>query len=138
MNSVVTPSSPSVTKAAPSAAATPVVRTVSTSGLSALRIKISTPRLKTINSTSGAESAAQAQVKIERSSPNWNPGTGLGTWEALTLDNSGVILGKFGSKYTKGFRIELPVDGPWSIRVTRLTPDGDSYIACIQRHATKD
>lgn len=102
--------------------ASPVTRTISTTGISAIRVRIAIPALKVINATSGAESGASVQVKIERQSASYNGGA----WETVTLEGNGVISGKFGSKYTKAFRIETPAAGPWSIRVTRLTADHTS------------
>lgn len=99
-----------------------VTRTISTAGISAIRVRVAIPALKIINATSGAESGASVQVKIEKQSPSWNGGA----WATETLEGNGYIIGKFGSKYTRAYRIETPAAGPWSIRVTRLTPDHTS------------
>jgi len=98
---------------------TPVTRTIATTGLSAVRVRMAVPQLKVISSTDGKESGTSVQFKIERQRTGYNGGA----YEEVTLDQSGTIYGKFGSKYTKAFRIELPATGTgsWTIRVTRLT-----------------
>ncbi len=99
-----------------------VTRTISTAGISAIRVRIAVPSLKVINATSGAEGGASVAVQIERQSASYNGGA----WETVNLEGSGSITGKFGSKYTKSYRVETPAAGPWTIRVTRLTPDHTS------------
>ncbi len=99
-----------------------ITRTISTAGISAIRVRVAIPSLKVINATTGAESGAAVRIQIERQSASYN----AGAWEIMTLEGDGLIAGKFGSKYTKSFRIETPAAGPWSIRVTRLTADHTS------------
>jgi predicted phage tail protein len=104
----------------------PVTQTISTSGLSAVRVRMAVPQLKVISQTDGKESGSSVQFKIERQRTGYN----AGAYEEVTLDQSGWIRGKFGSKFTKSFRIELPDEGTgsWTIRVTRLTVDApDAY-----------
>ena len=98
---------------------TPVTRTISTTGLSAVRIRMAVPQLKVIDSATGKESGTSVQFKIERQRTGYNGGA----YEEVSLDQDGTIYGKFGSKYTKAFRVELPATGTgsWTIRVTRLT-----------------
>lgn len=105
-------------------AATPVTRTISTAGLNAVRVRISIPSLKKIDSQTGAESGVSVQVQIERQRAGYNGGVS----EIVTLDQGGVISGKFGSKYVKGYRVELPNvgTGAWTIKMSRLTPDHTS------------
>lgn len=101
--------------------------TISTSGITAVRVKIGIPALKIISETTGTERGTTVQIQIERSSPNYTPAGGsAGDWETVTLDKSGKITGKFGSLFVKGYRIGLPAAGPWSIRVSRLTDDSAS------------
>lgn len=102
----------------------PATRTISTPGISAIRVRLSVPTLKVINSTTGAESGASVQMKVERQSASYTPPGGLaGDWEVVPLEVDGWITGKFGSKYTKSFRVDTPAAGPWSIKITRLSPD---------------
>lgn len=99
---------------------TPVTQTISTANITGVRVRISVPTLKVINQTDGTESGTSVQIKIERQRTGYNGGA----FEEVTpLDQGGVISGKFGSKYTKSFRVELPDtgSGAWTIRVTRLT-----------------
>lgn len=103
-----------------------VTRAISTSGLTAVRVTVAVPQLKVINQTDGKEQGTTVRVKIERQRTGYNGGA----YEEVTLDQTGNITGKFGSKYTKAFRIELPNTGTgaWNIRVTRITADApDAY-----------
>ena len=102
-----------------------ITRTISTAGISAIRVRISVPQLMQINSSTGARSGSDVAVKIERQSPSWNSGA----WEQVPLEGGGWIWGgPFTSEYSKSFRIETPAAGPWSIRVSRLTADSpDAY-----------
>ena len=96
-----------------------VTRTISTAGISAIRVRIAVPTLKIINATSGAESGAMVQFKIERQAASYNSGA----WETVVMNGEDIIMGKFGAKYTRSVRVETPTAGPWSIRVSRITPD---------------
>jgi predicted phage tail protein len=107
-----------------------VSRTINTTGLSAIRVRISLPQLFIVNTTSGAKSGADVQMKIERQSPNYTPSGGsLGAWEIVPLEGDGWIYGgPFESKFTKSWRVDTPAAGPWTLRVTRMWPDApDSY-----------
>ena len=113
--------------------ATPQTRSVS-SGQSAVRVRISIPALKVIDSTSGNSSGNSVTVKIERQNASYTPTTGpsvgvLGGWEPVTLENSGVITGgPFSTKFTKSYRIDTPLAGTWQIKVTRVSADdADAY-----------
>lgn len=106
-----------------------ITRSVS-SNPSAVRVRISFPTLKVIDPVSGATSGAQATVRIERQNAAYTPPGGtLGAWESVKLGDDGVISdGPFGTKYTRSFRVELPIVGTWQIRVTRVSlDDADVY-----------
>ena len=106
---------------------TPRTRTISTTGLSAVRLRFACPQLKQISSTDGKESGTSVQLKVERQRTGYNGGA----YEEVALDQSGTMSGQYGSKFTKSFRVELPDtgSGAWTIRVTRLTADAaDAYL----------
>lgn len=104
--------------------ATPVVRSVTTNP-SAVRVRISIPAFKVIDATTGATSGYNVTVKIERQNPGWNGGA----WEVVALEGSGYIAGgPFATKFTKAYRVDLPISGTWQIRVTRVSDDdADAY-----------
>lgn len=101
---------------------TPVTRTI-TSNPSAVRVRIAIPSLKVISITDGSTSGFSARVRIERQNPAWNGGA----WEIITLESGGYILGgPFSTKFTKSYRVELPISGSWQIRVSRISADDAS------------
>ena len=110
-----------------SVAGGPVTRTISTAGVSAVRVKIKVPALKVINTKNGKESGATVNFKVEIQAASYNGGV----WTQVKLDGDdywGEITGKFGTPYTRSYRIPLPSAGPWQVRVTRLTVDApDAY-----------
>lgn len=100
--------------------ATPVTRTIATAP-SAIRVRVAIPVLKIINTTTGNSIGNSAQVKIERQNASYNGGA----WEQVTLENDGVIGGgPFSTKFTKGFRVDLPPSAsPWQVRLSRISAD---------------
>lgn len=98
--------------------ASPVTRSI-TSNPSAVRVRIAIPSLKRILSD-GSSIGKSVTIKIERQNAAWNGGA----WENMPLENGGMIIGgPFSTKYTKGYRIDLPITGTWQIRVTRVSND---------------
>ncbi|BDU72405.1 host specificity protein J [Mesoterricola silvestris] len=96
-----------------------IPRTISTSGITAVRIRLRFPQFRGVDSTTGASYKTTVTLKIERQSASWNGGA----WEVLgNLVNSD----NQSSASTKAWRIELPAAGPWTIRITRLTADSTS------------
>jgi len=98
-------------------------RQITTAGLTHLRVRISCPALKIIDSATGKESGADTQIKIEV----WSDITPV---YQVALPNDGFIWGNFSSKYTKSFKFKLPPmnSGGWFIKITRLWPDApDTY-----------
>ena len=104
--------------------ASPVTRSV-TSNPSAVRVRVSIPTLKLINSTTGKQDGHTVTIKIERQNASYTPSGGaLGDWEEVPLENGGAIVGgPFSTKFTKSYRIETPTTGTWQIRVTRVSAD---------------
>lgn len=97
--------------------ASPVIRTITASGLSAVRIRIGFNALKTLNPSTGVESDASVfmQVFIKK--------TVAGTWAEVLLSNGGQIKGKYSNHYAESFRIELPTRDQYDIKIVRFTPD---------------
>lgn len=99
-----------------------VVRSITTSGANAARVKIRIPALQNINATSGQATGTSVIIAIDVQ----NNGGGFAT---QVLANSGVIGGQFDTPFTRAFRVSLPGTGPWDIRVRRITADsGSAYL----------
>ncbi|HXF66197.1 MAG TPA: phage tail protein, partial [Burkholderiales bacterium] len=94
-------------------AATPVVRSVSNTNLSAVRVTVSVPQLTYQDPSTGDISGTSVELAIDLQ----NAGGG---WQEVRRD---TISGKTTSRYQRSYRIELPAPGPWDIRVRRITPD---------------
>ena len=102
--------------------ASPVARTITTQGLSAVRVKVSTNNLSSANSKTGVTTGTKVEFTIDRQNPNYTPEGGtLGAWETVV---NGVMSEKKSGTYVQGYRIPLPaLAGQWQIRVTRITAD---------------
>ena len=95
---------------------TPVVRSITTSDIDALRIKIRVPALVVTNASTGNITGAAVSIAIDVKRDT-DP------WVQAVAD---TISGKTTSPYERAYRIRLPQPGPWQVRVRRLTPDNDS------------
>lgn len=93
--------------------ADPVVRMVTNPNISALNVKIVFPQMVTSDPNTGDIKGASVRFAIERSSN----GSGWVTVHDVT------VTGKTTSKFVKAYRVELPGEGPHSIRVTRITAE---------------
>lgn len=105
--------------------AAPVTRTISSSP-SAIRLRVSIPMLKVVDTATGNSTGHVVHVKIERQNASYN----AGAWEQVQLENNGQIGGgPFSTKFTKGFRVDLPPSGTaWQVRLSRLSADdADAY-----------
>lgn len=102
-----------------SIASGPITRTISTAGLSAVRIRIKYPQLRSISVSTGATTKTSVTVKIERQSASWNGGAWEVVGNLVNTDNTSATV-------NKAWRIGLPAAGPWSIRLTRITADSST------------
>jgi predicted phage tail protein len=94
-------------------ASTPVVRSISNTNLSAVRITISVPRLTYQDPSTGDLTGTWVVIAVDID----NNGAG---WQEVMHD---TISGKTTSRYQRSCRIDLPAPGPWQVRVRRVTPD---------------
>lgn len=93
--------------------ATPVVRSLLNENLDAVRVTLRIPTLTYQNPTNGDLGGTSVTIAIDRQT------AGAG-WETVVTD---TINDKTTSAYDRAYRIELPGNGPWEIRMRRLTPD---------------
>lgn len=103
----------------------PVTRTIS-SGPSAIRLRVSIPQFKIVDTATGNSKGTTVQVKVERQNASYNGGA----WEPVPLETNGQIGGgPFSTKFTKSYRIDLPPSAsPWQVRLSRLSADdADAY-----------
>lgn len=91
----------------------PVIRTITNSAIDAIGVRISFPQLTSQNPKNGDIEGAEVSFMIERQ-------TDGGGYQTVVVD---TVIGKSTSKYERRYRVDLPGDGPWDIRVSRLTPD---------------
>jgi predicted phage tail protein len=97
----------------------PLVRTITDTDLDALETKIRLSSLYEIiesGDNAGDRVKSNVQHRIEV-----NPNGG-----GYVTHAEPVIRGKTTSVYEKSYHVTLPGDGPWDVRVTRLTPDSES------------
>ncbi|SEB80298.1 hypothetical protein SAMN05216178_2315 [Pseudomonas saponiphila] len=95
----------------------PWVRAVQNLQLSAVRVRLSTPRLAQTNTSNGDTNGYTVQYKIEVS-------TDGGPYVQVLV---GAFSGKTSTKYERSHRVDLPpASSNWQIRVTRLTPNSTS------------
>jgi len=95
---------------------TPVVQTVLSASVDAVRITISVPALTTLDTGSGDLNGGSFAFAIDIQS------SGGGYVEAY----SGTISGKTTSNYKRSIRLDLPGSAPWDIRLRRITADSTS------------
>ena len=96
--------------------ATPIVRSISNSNVDAVRVTVGVPRLTNQNTTNGDLNGSSVSLAIDIQTD------GGGYVTALT----DTITGKGTTRYQKDYRIPLTGDGPWDIRVRRLSADSTS------------
>ena len=100
-------------------------RTVSTAGLTHIRMKIVCPSLRRVDMHTGGVFGASVQVEI------WVSADG-GAYVKQTLDGNGTITGEYSSKCSKSYKFPLPAyTSNISLQVRRVTvdavPDTDGY-----------
>lgn len=91
----------------------PLVRTVSNLAADAVRIKIRVPALTSQSAATGDIKGSKVEVAVDV-----QPGTG--GWEQKAVIS---ISGKTTSPYERQTRVALTGQGPWNIRVRRITAD---------------
>ncbi|KPA98085.1 host specificity protein J [Pseudomonas asplenii] len=95
----------------------PWTRAVTNLQLSAVRIRLSVPRLAQTNSSNGDTNGYSVSYRIDVSTDNGPFVTVL----------SAAFSGKTTTKYERSHRIDLPeASSGWQVRVTRLTPNSTS------------
>ncbi|ERO65286.1 phage tail protein [Pseudomonas piscis] len=95
----------------------PWTRAITNLQLSAVRVRLSVPRLSQTNTSNGDTNGYTVQYKIELS-------TNGGAWVQVLAS---AFSGKTSTKYERSHRIDLPLATTgWQIRVTRLTPNSTS------------
>lgn len=99
--------------------ATPVVQTVSDLSATRARVTARISQLWAANATTGHVTRHSLKIKIEVK-PN------VGAYVQVVLE---TIQGKCVSPYEKAYSIPLDGDGPWSIRLTRVSADYDNITA---------
>ncbi len=92
---------------------TGVTRTITNESIDAVRVRLSTPQLTTLNTGSGDLNGAEVEYTIELQSNG-------GGFQQVVHD---FIIGKTTSKYERQYRIDLEGQGPWDIRVRRSIID---------------
>lgn len=95
----------------------PWVKAINNNQLSAVRVRLSTPRMTEQNATTGDTTGSYVGYTIQLK-------TGDGIW--VSVVNS-AFNGKTTSLYERSHRIDLPVSSiGWTLRVIRLTQDSTS------------
>lgn len=95
----------------------PWVRALTNTQLSAVRVRISTPRMTEQNGTTGDTTGSVVDYRIDLMA-------GSGSFNTVV---NGSLRGKTTSLYERSHRIELPPSANgWTLRITRLTADSTS------------
>lgn len=98
----------------------PVVRAVSNTNLDAVRVNVAVPQLYYQNPTTGDVSGAYVGLIVEVQPSG-------GVYQVAVSD---TISGKASSRYNRNYRVDLPGDGPWNIRISKTTGDSTSDTQC--------
>lgn len=97
----------------------PVTRQIIGQNYDACRIMVVIPRLSESVPSNGDVLGSSVTVKIEVQSSG-------GSY--ITVVAGDVIEGKCSSPFDREYRVELPGNGPWNIRVSKLSADSTQYI----------
>ncbi|MDG2524658.1 phage tail protein [Stenotrophomonas sp. HITSZ_GD] len=95
---------------------TPIVRTVSGSELSAVRVRLAVPALQRTKTDNGDTVGYSITYAVDVA-------TDGGAYTTLLTD---TITGKTTTQYERSRRIDLPAGSVWQIRFRRLTPNANS------------
>ena len=90
-----------------------ITRTITDTDVERCRVIISHPALQATDVNTGDVNGTTVRYKIEVSA-NGGPYS--------TIDEP-IISGKSNSQFQRAYEFDLPGSGPWSVRVTRITPD---------------
>lgn len=91
----------------------PVVRTVSGSDLSAVRIRLAVPALQKVDEENGDRNGYSISYAVDLSVDG-------GAYTTVLND---AITGKTTTQYERSRRIDLPAGSQWQVRIRRLTPN---------------
>ncbi|MEN8639577.1 host specificity protein J [Pseudomonas sichuanensis] len=96
--------------------ALPIVRSVTNLDVDAVRVKIRVPALTSQDTTAGdiSGSGVDLRIQVRPASGNWS------------TQGQISIYGKTTSPYERQVRANLVGEGPWQVRVTRVSPDSTS------------
>lgn len=94
----------------------PVVRSVSGSDLSAIRVRLALSGLVKTNTQNGDRTGSSVSYAIDIATDGG----------AFTTMLTNAFTGKTTTQYERSHRIELPAGSQWQVRIRRLTPDSTS------------
>lgn len=94
----------------------PVVRTVSGTDLSAVRVRLAVPALQKQDTSNGDTVGYSVSYAVDLSTDGG----------AYTTVVSSAFTGKTTTQYERSHRIELPEGTQWQVRIRRLTPNANS------------
>lgn len=95
---------------------TPIVRTVSGSDLSAVRVRVAVDSLQKVDTSNGDTVGYSVSYAIDVAKDGG----------AYTTVLNSAFTGKTTTQYERSHRIDLPAGSQWQIRIRRLTPNANS------------
>lgn len=95
---------------------TPIVRTVSGSDLSAVRVRVAVDSLQKVDTSNGDTVGYSFSYAIDVATDGG----------AYTTVLNSAFTGKTTTQYERSHRIDLPPGSQWQIRIRRLTPNANS------------
>ncbi len=96
----------------------PIVRTVSGSDLSAVRIRLAVPALQKVDEENGDRNGYSISYAVDLSVDG-------GAYTTVLND---AITGKTTTQYERSRRVDLPTGSQWQIRIRRLTPNQNNSL----------
>lgn len=102
----------------------PVVRTVSNPDVDAIRVKIRVPTLTSTSTTTGDIKGTKVKLAVDVMPAS-------GAWKEQKVIE---ITGKTTSVYERQARVEMFGEGPWNIRVRRITADSEKTTLQNETH----
>ena len=95
---------------------TPIVRTVSGSDLSAVRVRVAVDSLQKVDTSNGDTVGYRVEYAIDISTDGG----------AFTTVLNSAFTGKTTTQYERSHRIDLPAGSQWQVRIRRTTPNANS------------